>query len=192
MSNEPLRAWVLNHAFNVYPAAEFLPGHLLGPQGKGYGVEGTAWVDAMRARTGEGESKRVGFWEWIGEKVPRREIRKGEVWWAEGESGDGEEGKQGEDGEEGKQGEDGEEGKQGEDGEEGELVERPEARVFGLAMLGGGRVVGAAHVVDFPWGEIGGGIVVDVGGGVGEYLPSLLVYGFFLLCVSGEKLICVS
>ena len=44
---------------------------------------------------------------------------------------------------------------------------RPELEIFGLAMLGGGRVMGTAHLYDYPWQELGKGTVVDVGGGVG-------------------------
>ena len=67
-----------------------------------------------------------------------------------------------------------------------ELVNRPELEVFGLAMLGGGMVFGAAHPygtlvivwslgrfvalteLDYPWSELGEATVVDVGGGVGK------------------------
>lgn len=44
---------------------------------------------------------------------------------------------------------------------------RPELEIFGLAMLGGGRVMCTAHLYDYPWQELGKGTVVDVGGGVG-------------------------
>lgn len=76
------------------------------------------------------------------------------------------------------------------------LVSRPELEVFGLAMLGGGMVFGAAHAygkpvvvvavvggrtllteIDYPWGTLGEATVVDVGGGVGQFslssFPSL-------------------
>ena len=71
-------------------------------------------------------------------------------------------------------------------GEENELVNRPELEVFGLAMLGGGLVFGAAHPygmlvivwslgrfavlteIDYPWSELGEATVVDIGGGVGK------------------------
>ena len=70
--------------------------------------------------------------------------------------------------------------------EENELVNRPELEVFGLAMLGGGMVIGAAHPygmlvlvwglgpfavlteIDYPWSELGEATFVDVGGGVGK------------------------
>ncbi|KAL9583819.1 MAG: hypothetical protein Q9212_002492, partial [Teloschistes hypoglaucus] len=50
-----------------------------------------------------------------------------------------------------------------------ELVARPELEVFGLAMLGGGQVFGAAHPYDYPWDKLGKATVVDVGGGVGGF-----------------------
>jgi hypothetical protein len=46
-------------------------------------------------------------------------------------------------------------------------VSRQEFEVFGLAMLGGGRVSGTAHLFDYPWARLGRARVVDVGGGVG-------------------------
>lgn len=59
------------------------------------------------------------------------------------------------------------------DNKEGE-VNRPELDNFGLAMLGGGRVFGAAHLFDYPWESLGNSQVVDVGGGVGSLSsPSL-------------------
>lgn len=47
-------------------------------------------------------------------------------------------------------------------------TKRPELEVFGLAMLGGGRVFGAAHPYDYPWEGLGKATIVDVGGGVGK------------------------
>ena len=55
----------------------------------------------------------------------------------------------------------------------GDLVERPEHKVFSLAMLGGGMVYGAAHPYDYPWASLGEATVVDVGGGLGECLGRL-------------------
>jgi hypothetical protein len=49
------------------------------------------------------------------------------------------------------------------------LVSRPELENFALAMVGGGKTSGAAHAFDFPWGELGEGLVVDVGGGIGTH-----------------------
>ena len=54
-------------------------------------------------------------------------------------------------------------------------LRRPELEIFGLAMLGGGRVFGRAHLFDYPWGTLGPGsaTVVDVGGGVGGFCLQL-------------------
>ncbi|KAL6231241.1 hypothetical protein BDW75DRAFT_220708, partial [Aspergillus navahoensis] len=51
---------------------------------------------------------------------------------------------------------------------------RPELDNFGLAMVGGGKVSGAAHAYDFPWASLGEALVVDVGGGVGGFVLQLL------------------
>ncbi|XXH01905.1 hypothetical protein Hte_008267 [Hypoxylon texense] len=51
----------------------------------------------------------------------------------------------------------------------GDLVHRPELQIFGRAMVGGGKVSGAAHVFDYPWGELGDATVVDIGGGIGGF-----------------------
>lgn len=50
-------------------------------------------------------------------------------------------------------------------------VNRPELENFALAMVAGGKTSGAAHAFDFPWHELGEGLVVDVGGGVGKVAP---------------------
>lgn len=89
------------------------------------------------------------------------------------------------------------------------LVSRPELEVFGLAMLGGGMVFGAAHpygelvlkwdqgkrgvltVIDYPWGELGEATVVDVGGGVGKFRPcSFLAPGDSCLVLISFKCDC--
>lgn len=49
-----------------------------------------------------------------------------------------------------------------------ETIPRPELELFGLAMLGGGKVTGTAHLYDYPWQDAADGTVVDVGGGIGE------------------------
>ena len=77
----------------------------------------------------------------------------------------------------------------GDEGKGNHLVNRPELEVFGLAMLGGGMVFGAAHPygefvsaensiregvltgTDYPWGDLGEATLVDVGGGVGKPSP---------------------
>ena len=49
-----------------------------------------------------------------------------------------------------------------------ETSPRPELEIFGLAMLGGRKVFGTAHLYDFPWEDLADGTVVDIGGGVGK------------------------
>ena len=69
------------------------------------------------------------------------------------------------------------------------MISRPEHELFGLAMLGGELVSGAAHPygeadrlyshlgrqtntneirLKYPWHKLGEATIVDVGGGVGE------------------------
>lgn len=55
-----------------------------------------------------------------------------------------------------------------------EMVPRPELEIFGLAMVGGGRVFGTAHLHDYGWAELGKATVVDIGGGIGKSCPSYL------------------
>jgi hypothetical protein len=57
----------------------------------------------------------------------------------------------------------------------GDLIERPEHKVFSLAMLGGGMVYGAAHPYDYPWGSLREATVVDVGGGLGKRFARLVL-----------------
>ena len=74
-----------------------------------------------------------------------------------------------------------------EDDGQPEMIPRPELEIFGLAMLGGGRVFGTAHLYDYPWEDLADGTVVDVGGGVGEFtiinnlhFRPRMAYTFFL------------
>ena len=53
-----------------------------------------------------------------------------------------------------------------------ETSPRPELEIFGLAMLGGGKVFGTAHLYDYPWEDLADGTVVDIGGVVGK-LPKV-------------------
>ena len=81
------------------------------------------------------------------------------------------------------------------------MVNRPELEVFGLAMLGGGMVFGAAHPygelgstekliregvltgTDYPWGDLGEATLVDVGGGVGKPSSVLFLLGESFVCI---------
>ncbi|KAH9927650.1 S-adenosyl-L-methionine-dependent methyltransferase [Fomitopsis serialis] len=56
---------------------------------------------------------------------------------------------------------------QGEKQPDGTVNPRRRLEIFGLAMLGGGRVHGPPLYVDYPWAALSSGTVVDVGGGIG-------------------------
>ncbi|KAJ3045592.1 hypothetical protein HDV00_009249 [Rhizophlyctis rosea] len=44
---------------------------------------------------------------------------------------------------------------------------RPELKIFGLGMVGHGKLHDRCQLFDYPWGSLGAAKVVDVGGGVG-------------------------
>ncbi|KAI2638839.1 putative O-methyltransferase [Hypomontagnella submonticulosa] len=50
-----------------------------------------------------------------------------------------------------------------------ELVPKEDARIYNLYLAGNSKSLGSAHLYDFPWKELGSGLVVDVGGGVGSF-----------------------
>ncbi|KAI5861287.1 putative O-methyltransferase [Durotheca rogersii] len=50
-----------------------------------------------------------------------------------------------------------------------ELVQRADAQLFNLYLVGNSKSLGSAHLYDFPWKEAGNSLVVDVGGGVGSF-----------------------
>lgn len=158
VNNEPLRAYILllyvscvsltlplkltsSSGFDLYSASDHLPRYLSDPVvGPSYSVQETPFQTAVNTKKPR--------WEWLEEKVPAKAIR--------------------EDNSNGYPGPFGDELKQSLEGKaDNELISRPEHKVFGLAMLGGGRVFGQAHLYDYPWAELGKATVVDVGGGVG-------------------------
>lgn len=49
-----------------------------------------------------------------------------------------------------------------------ELVRRDDTQMYNLYLAGNSKSLGSPHLYDFPWKELGGGLVVDVGGGVGK------------------------
>ncbi|KAL4995986.1 S-adenosyl-L-methionine-dependent methyltransferase [Aspergillus recurvatus] len=140
VSNEPLRAYVRMVSSEAYTASDRLPKTLLDPEtGPSYDVAKTAWQDAV------GTSKPR--WEWIEERVEQDKLIETGGHYPGIPSLILEPQPTGEDG----------------------LVARPELEIMGLSMVGGGRVFGAAHVYDFPWGSLGKALLVDVGGGVGGF-----------------------
>ncbi|KAK4653881.1 hypothetical protein QC762_511060 [Podospora pseudocomata] len=144
VQNPGLRAYVQLFGLHVSAAAEHLPRYLVGPKGASYKVEETAFHHAM------GTDRPL--WEWMTQRLPSDQV-----------TSDG----------------------PGYPGvpelanfpvsfDHKGLVGRPELENFALAMLGGGQASGTAHAYDFPWGELGDGLVVDVGGGVGGFVLQLL------------------
>ena len=120
VGNEPLRAYIMLFGFDLYTASDHLPRTLLDPKkGKSYEVEETAVQSAV------GTTKPR--WEWLEETIPGQELLN--------PSGQAYPGAFGPDLQAALQSTDA----QG-------LVKRPELATFGLAMLGGGRVTGTAHL----------------------------------------------
>ncbi|AEO59636.1 hypothetical protein MYCTH_2066662 [Thermothelomyces thermophilus ATCC 42464] len=158
VGNDPLRAYVLLGGQDVYTASDYLPRTLRDPvKGPSYAVEVTPFQDAV----GGTKAPR---WTWLEERPTIRDLL---------------------------------DGRNGPDGKpspypgnfgteirmlaekvaaghsDQERVPRPEHGLFGLAMVGGGRVFGEAHLYDFPWASLGSATVVDVGGGMGGFALQL-------------------
>ncbi|KAJ5990773.1 hypothetical protein N7522_010980 [Penicillium canescens] len=148
-------------------ASDALPHALLDPEiGSSYSVKETAWQKAI------GTTKER--WNWLEEGTTATELLNGGSGAYPGPFGP-----------------DVTAILQGEN--TGESIRRPELDIFGLAMLGGGRVFGVAHLfgtpqytvsgteprhiltvrADFPWASLGKAQVVDVGGGVGGFCLQL-------------------
>ncbi|KAL8940715.1 MAG: hypothetical protein Q9216_002665 [Gyalolechia sp. 2 TL-2023] len=144
VKNDGLRAYVQLFNLHVYRAAEYLPKYLLGSKGASFDVSETALQDSLGIE--------VPAWEWMAKKVPVDQIQGDRPGYPSVPDVSNcnivpdEEG----------------------------LVLRPELNNFALAMVGGGKASGAAHAFDYPWGDLGEGLVVDVGGGVGGFVLQLL------------------
>jgi hypothetical protein len=159
VSNEPLRAYVQLVNSEAFSASDRLPRNLLHPEtGPSYDVTKTAWQDTIQTTKSR--------WDWIEERVEQDKLLDSGGHYPGIPSLVIEPQPKGEDG----------------------LVARPELAIMGLAMIGGGRVFGSAHVhgksrflrrksggqgannsIDFPWASLGNSLVVDVGGGVGGF-----------------------
>ncbi|KAJ6259262.1 O-demethylpuromycin-O-methyltransferase [Drechslerella dactyloides] len=153
VGNDPLRAYILLCGQYAYTASDYLPRILTDPvKGPSYSVDVTAFQDAV------GTKKSI--WDWMEETTTARDILDG------------------------RNGPDGAQSaypgifgnelqeymKKTDDGEDDrKRVPRPEHDIFSLAMIGGGRVSGIAHLYDFPWASLGSATVVDVGGGMGGF-----------------------
>ncbi|OTA52207.1 S-adenosyl-L-methionine-dependent methyltransferase [Hypoxylon sp. EC38] len=156
VDNEPLRAYILLFALDLYTCSDYLPRYLTDPsKGASYSAEITPWQDAI------GTTKHR--WDWLDEKVKVGDIRSGR---------NGSPGR--------KSAYPGVFGTTLEktcgDADDRTLIHRPEHAIFGLAMVGGGRVSGQAHLYesDYPWASLGSATIVDVGGGVGGFALQLL------------------
>lgn len=108
---------------DLYTASDHLPAYLLGEKGASYRVDETAFQEAL------GTPKPR--WDWLEEKLPLEALSAKGVGYPGLPSL--------------------RKTRKGQNGNAGEqtLVARPELETFGLAMLGGGKVFGAAH----PYGQ---------------------------------------
>jgi hypothetical protein len=136
---------------DLYSASDYLPTALTDPvKGPSYRVEETAFQLAVGTD--------LPRWSWLEERIPKTEKKVNSHGYprANGSAVDGSaiNGN----------------GTFDKDDGQPETVPRPELEIFGLAMLGGGRVFGTAHLYDYPWEDLADGTVVDVGGGVGEFI----------------------
>ncbi|EPS43342.1 hypothetical protein H072_2599 [Dactylellina haptotyla CBS 200.50] len=157
VNNEPLRAYILLCAQYTYTASDHLPRVLTDPvKGPSYAVDVTAFQDAVGTKSS--------MWSWLEETTKVKDIIAGN------------------------NGTDGAPSpypgivgtefekyvKETNDGQDDQrLIPRPEHAIFNLAMIGGGRVSGEAHLYDFPWSSLGKATVVDVGGGMGGFCLGL-------------------
>ncbi|KAF3901332.1 O-demethylpuromycin-O-methyltransferase [Dactylellina cionopaga] len=157
VNNDPLRAYILLCGQYAYTASDHLPRNLTDPtKGPSYSVEVTAFQDAVGTKTS--------IWDWMEETTKVQDLldgRNGPDGAASAYPGIfGTELQQFVEGAEA-----------GQDNQR--RVPRPEHAIFSLAMIGGGRVSGRAHLYDFPWASLGNATVVDVGGGMGGFCLEL-------------------
>ncbi|KAL8955079.1 MAG: hypothetical protein Q9193_006920 [Seirophora villosa] len=130
---------VAGHNLDAYTASDHLPTYLLGPDGHSYSVEKTAWQKAI------GTTKPR--WDWLEEEVTHEEGSALRIGYPGVVAGD----------------------VVFRDQPPATKLRRPEHEIFSLAMVGGGRIFGAAHPYDYPWNSLGEATIVDVGGGVGGF-----------------------
>ncbi|KAJ2985293.1 hypothetical protein NUW58_g5614 [Xylaria curta] len=153
VENEPLRAYILLFGLDLYSSSDYLPRYLSDPKkGASYAVDTTPWQEALNTHKAR--------WDWLEEEV------RVDVLQAGNNSSDG--------GLCSYPGVFGAELQHACDNQKSAtLIKRPEHSIFGLAMVGGGRVFGQAHLYDFPWESLGPATIVDVGGGVGGFCLQL-------------------
>ncbi|RYP34683.1 hypothetical protein DL766_002874 [Monosporascus sp. MC13-8B] len=146
VGNEDLRAYIMLFALDIYSASDYLPVALTDAKfGSSYKVEETAFNLAVGTE--------LPRWSWLEARVPASQVKRvnsrGYPRTVHDEVHRDE--------------------TNGVSPEPVNLVQRPELEIFSRAMVGGGKVFGAAHVVDYPWGELGKATLVDVGGGIGGF-----------------------
>ncbi|KAI0409179.1 S-adenosyl-L-methionine-dependent methyltransferase [Xylaria palmicola] len=153
VNNEHIRAYILLFGLDIYSSSDYLPRYLNDPvRGASYALEVTPWQDAVNTPKAR--------WDWLEEQVRVDVLRAGN------NSSDG--------GLSAYPGVFGAELQKACDSSKtNTLVKRPEHSIFGLAMVGGGRVFGQAHLYGFPWESLGSATIVDVGGGVGGFCLQL-------------------
>ncbi|KAI1111372.1 S-adenosyl-L-methionine-dependent methyltransferase [Nemania sp. NC0429] len=153
VDNEPLRAYILLFGLDLYSSSDYLPRYLSDPEkGTSYALEVTPWQDAV----GTPKAR----WDWLEEEVSIQDIVAGK------NSSNG--------GSSAYPGVFGAELQKASDNSKAvNTIKRPEHSIFGLAMVGGGRVFGEAHLYDFPWASLGAATIVDIGGGVGGFCLQL-------------------
>ncbi|KAI0196797.1 S-adenosyl-L-methionine-dependent methyltransferase [Xylaria flabelliformis] len=153
IDNEPLRAYIMLFGLDLYSSSDYLPRYLNDPnKGPSYAVNITPWQDALNTHKTR--------WDWLEEEVSVDALQAGNNSSLSGYSA--------------YPGVFGAELQQAcKDLKSTTLVKRPEHSIFGLAMVGGGRVFGQSHLYDFPWESLGPATIVDVGGGVGGFCLQL-------------------
>ncbi|CUS10370.1 unnamed protein product [Tuber aestivum] len=144
VGNEPLRAYLMLFSLDLYSASDYFPKYLVDPvNGHSYDVHNTAWQPAVGTKKSR--------WEWLEEKIPADAADFGRQGYPRNVVAVGET------------------KVERPVPTSTETKPRPELEIFGLAMLGGGKVTGTAHIHDYPWESLGNGTIVDVGGGVGGF-----------------------
>ncbi|KAI9674799.1 MAG: hypothetical protein M1817_001703 [Caeruleum heppii] len=153
--NEPLRAYIMLFALDLFSAADWLPTALTDPvKGPSYDVDQTAFQLAV----GTVETR----WDWLEQRIPANAKDFGRTGYSGAYAPATPVSKTTASKDEQTNG-----AVNGQKHDPTETKARPELEIMGLAMVGGGRVTGKAHIFDFPWSSLGAGTVVDVGGGVG-------------------------
>ncbi|KAI0966730.1 S-adenosyl-L-methionine-dependent methyltransferase [Xylaria arbuscula] len=158
VNNEDLRAYIMLFALDIYSASDYLPVALTDSNlASSYKVNETAFNLAVGTD--------LPRWGWLEERIPTSDVRRvssqgyprptGVLSEKANTNGDISE-------------------PRNRRQISGRNVPRPELEIFGKAMVGGGKVLCAAHTVDYPWAELGTATMVDIGGGMGGFPMQLL------------------